>query len=577
MDFQGVKENIRSRVSIVSYIGEKVPLKKSGRHFKGVCPFHQEKTPSFMVSDEKQIFHCFGCGEGGDIFSFLMKFENLTFPEALRELADRAGVELPSQTRQQRSEEEALLKRKEWAYRLNEIAAGFFQQQLKQYPEGQEYLKSRGLTHETIEQFKIGYAPNGWNGLVDHLRHANVPLKMGAEIGVVKEKTNGEFFDFFRHRIIFPIQNAKGKNIGFGGRALAKEEEAKYLNSSDSFIYHKSFEVFGLPQALETIRQNNEIILVEGYMDLIILHQAGIKNTVAPLGTAITPDHLRHLSRYTKNFVLAMDGDTAGRQAAFRSLPAFLELKLTPKGMMLPESQDPDDFVRKNGANAFLNLKNESLTLMEAAIDDTVDKSEKGTQGRLAAWKKLEPLLNQVQDNLEKAIYLKRVEKKLQFDENQLKLQKKTTLIPPKVRSKYSEEERLLLAALVVKPSKARAVLKRESICQNSLFNEVCKQLFLEETDEGVGSLEGKLKEHDPELARLVRELVMIEEGEGFWERVINDCIRKIETRLMDQKLTELNTKITEAEKEADEETLMKLLMEKSKLIEVRKGLNYAS
>lgn len=576
MDFQRAKEEIRSRISIVSFIGEKVPLKKAGRHFKGNCPFHQEKSPSFMVSDEKQMFHCFGCGEGGDIFSFVMKFDNLTFPEALKELAHRAGVELPTRTREQRSQEEALLKRKEWAWRLNEIAADFFRQRLLSTPKASEYLHSRGLTPETIETFGIGYAPDDWVGLSEQLRKAGAPLKMGAEIGLIKEKRDGEFFDFFRHRIIFPIRNAKEKIIGFGGRALAKEEPAKYLNSSDSFIYHKSFEVFGLPEALESIRKEDEIILVEGYIDLISLHQAGIRNAVAPLGTAITEEHLLLLSRYSKNFVLALDGDQAGRQAAFRALPAFLDLGLTPKGLLLPKNQDPDDFIRQNGGEPFLKLKKESLTLMEVTIDTVVDKSESGTKGRLNAWNELKPLLNRVQNRVERGIYLKRVEKALHFEENELQLEKKATPLSQKVRSTFPEEERLLLAALIFRPEKASSVLSEANLFQDRHLREIGTQLFMEGTDEKTSSLESRLKERDPELARWIREMAMIEEGASFWDRVLEDCLRKMASRSTEQKMNELNAAIAKAEKESNEEQLMKLLAEKSELITAKKGMRHA-
>lgn len=340
---QEILGDIRDRIPIVSFIGERIPLKKAGRNYKGLCPFHQEKTPSFMASDEKQIFHCFGCGEGGDIFKFLMKFEGLSFAEAVRQLADRAGVMLPKDAFAKDPDEE-MARKKKWCLRVNQVAAEYFFNALKGPSGGvaRNYLKSRGILDETWTQLFLGYAEKGWDGLIRHLEEKKVPLELAEELGLLKRKSDSKgYYDFFRDRLMFPIISQRGEVIGFSGRALDAndKEAAKYLNSPDSLIYHKSNCVYGLNAAADAIRKTDQVILVEGNIDLVSLHQAGFKNVVAPLGTALTSGHIRLLSRYSKNVVVIFDGDEAGSKASTRALPLFIEAGLTPRAVAMPDGE----------------------------------------------------------------------------------------------------------------------------------------------------------------------------------------------------------------------------------------------
>lgn len=579
-----ILEEIRSRICIVSLIGGRVPLKKSGRHFKGLCPFHQEKTPSFMVSEEKQMFHCFGCSEGGDIFTFLMKLDGLTFPEALEDLAKQAGVELPApQQGDNRSKDSEWARRKAWGYRLNELAMAHFIKTLSS-PQGttaKNYLKSRGIAEETSKTFLLGYAGPEWEGLVEMLQAAGAPIKLAAELGLVKKREKREgYFDFFRDRLIFPILDGKGNIVGFGGRTLSKEESAKYLNSSESFLYRKSNLVYGFPQAKESIRQKEEIVLVEGYTDMISLWQAGEQNVVAPLGTALTTEQIRLLMRFSHNFIVAFDGDDAGTKAALRSLSLFLELELTPKALALPHGFDPDSFIRQEGLEKWNRLKAKAPTLFEYFIQITVRQSGAGTADKLNAWRQIKPLLAQVRNKVEQKIYLRQTAEQLGLEEAALKatpffFQKpKQPLTPSKSPLEtYPEEERLLLAALLLAPETIDIVRQNRHVITHPELKKIFTQLFEKSADERSVALTDLVRKWDRHLAVWIREMALVEEEEGNWKKVANDCLVKIKKRNLEKELDQLNRQIKEAEKNGDESALLKLLSEKSSLMEIKKGL----
>ncbi|OGQ04492.1 MAG: DNA primase [Deltaproteobacteria bacterium RIFCSPLOWO2_12_FULL_44_12] len=574
-----ILEEIRRRLSIVSLIGERIPLKKSGRNFKGICPFHQEKTPSFMVSDEKQIFHCFGCSTGGDIFTFLMKLDGLNFAEALEELARKAGVKLPPRQKSDTPDADAdWMRQKKWALRLNEIAKDFFFKNLHDETKGtpaRQYLKSRGISLELAKQLQLGFSDKSWEALVSVLSEAKAPLKLAADLGLVKKREKEEgYFDFFRARLIFPIFDVKGEIVGFGGRVLEKSDDsAKYLNSSDSILYNKSRTVYGLNWAKEAIRKQEEAILVEGYMDLISLKQAGIENVVAPLGTALTLDHLQLLKRYTTNFVVAFDGDDAGTQAAFRALPLFLGLELVPKALTLPTGMDPDNFIRQEGKEAWEKLKDRSQTLFEYFVDWVIKETGKGTAAKVEAWEKIRPLLAKVKNSVEAGIYRKKVANKLGVDEEWLQTRHETRI--PNLESRtsnlepsYPEEERLLIAAMILKPKVAKMLENIEDIFTDPTLKNLAKQLFQEYAEEknvGLTNIQDKL---DERLAGWIREMALVEEDDTVWEKAAMDCLTKIESKSLGIRLTKLNHEIAIAEDKGDEPLVLSLLTQKNELMQ---------
>ena len=347
--------DLLSQVDIVGVIGGAVTLKKAGKDFKARCPFHQEKTPSFVVSQSKQFYHCFGCGAHGTAIGFLMDYRGLPFVEAVEELAAHAGMEVPKQARSGGHDVDhgAL-------FELTERSTRYFTDQLRQSPEAIQYLKQRNITGETAKKFELGYAPSGWDNLLKTLGTSEQERQHLLQIGVVVKKDSGGHYDRFRQRIIFPIRDLRGRTVGFGGRAIGATDDQtpKYLNSPETIIFHKGTELYGLHQILRARQSLTHIYLVEGYMDVISLAQHGIHNTVAALGTAVTKNHLEKLYRQCKELVFCFDGDAAGQKAAWRTMEIALPLLKEGRQiyfMFMPENDDPDTFVTKHGRDEFEN------------------------------------------------------------------------------------------------------------------------------------------------------------------------------------------------------------------------------
>ncbi|HEB02137.1 MAG TPA: DNA primase, partial [Nitrospirae bacterium] len=316
MSSDGAAEEVKSRLDIVEHISDYVQLKRSGANYKGLCPFHNEKTPSFMVHPAKQIFHCFGCNAGGDVFTFTMKHEGLSFPEALALLARRAGVELKPQSGYKKGERERLKA-------AVVEAMSFFQAELKRSKVAGEYINKRGLTPETVKEFSIGYVPQGWHNLLNHLKKKGFKEDVIIKAGLAVKGDRGPY-DVFRARLIFPILDMHGEPVAFGGRVI-DDGQPKYLNSPESTLFKKSDTLYALSHSREAMRKEGFAAVSEGYLDAIMCHQHGIVNVVAPLGTALTAGHLKKLLRHTEDIVLVFDGDSAGVAAARRSLNLIMD------------------------------------------------------------------------------------------------------------------------------------------------------------------------------------------------------------------------------------------------------------
>lgn len=350
-------EKVSESNNVVDIISQYTQLKPSGGGLMGRCPFpdHVEKTASFSVSETKQVYHCFGCHKSGNVFSFLRDYQGMSFPEAVEYLANRASIPMPApdtnEVRDQAGEKKKLL------LKVNRLAADYFLEQLKRVSHDhpvKKYIASRGLSEDTLQTFGVGYAAPEWDGLEKFLATKQVPMALAEEARLVKARTNKSgYFDIFRDRLMFPIFSAMGEPIAFGGRYLEKKEnEPKYLNSPETPVFIKGKVLYGLSQTARYIRSEDMALIVEGYMDLVSLYQAGVRNVVATMGTALTPEHGKMLKRMTKNVVALFDGDSAGIEAAERSLPILLAADLYPKGLTLPNSMDPDDYVRKYGPEA---------------------------------------------------------------------------------------------------------------------------------------------------------------------------------------------------------------------------------
>jgi len=410
-------EQVREANNLVDIVGQYTQLKPSSGGYMGRCPFpdHQEKTASFSVSEVKQVYYCFGCAKKGNIFRFIQDLMGLGFPETIEFLANRAHISLPERTADPGADQQA--NRKKELVRISGLAAQYFAQQFQklpaQHPARVYALEKRGLSQATIERFQIGYAGEEWDGLVQHLKKLQVSLALAEEARLIKARKEGQgYFDVFRDRLMFPIQNQMGETIAFGGRIIA-QGEPKYLNSADTPIFIKGRVLYGLSQAAKHIRAHDQVIVVEGYMDVVALAQAGVENVVASMGTAFTPEHARIFARMTKNAIALFDGDSAGQNAAERSLPILLAADLHPKGLILPDGQDPDDFVRAKGADALVQLISQAPDLFSMVFGLWTRGYRGDSSHKVQIVDQLMPLFQVIQDTRLKSLYEGEVAQKL--------------------------------------------------------------------------------------------------------------------------------------------------------------------
>lgn len=381
-------DKVRDTAQIEEVVGEFVVLKKRGTSLIGLCPFHNEKTPSFHVSVSKGIFKCFGCGEGGDSLSFIMKHEKYSYPEAIRFLAEKYNIDI--EETEQSPEQVAAQDKRESLYIVNQWAKDFFVNSLWKTQEGKSiglsYFKERGYTEDTIKKFELGFSPNQWSALVDAAQNLGHDLERMEEVGLSVAKKDGGYYDRFRERMIFPIHSLSGRILGFGGRTLRTEKNVpKYVNSPESEIYNKSNVLYGLHFARKKIAQEDVAYIVEGYADVLSMHQAGVENVVSSSGTSLTQGQIRLIGRYTKNTTLLFDGDEAGIQAALRGSDLLLEEGMNVKVLLFPDGDDPDSYIKKHGSSAFENFVQENSEdfvpfkakiLLGRAGEDPIKKAE---------------------------------------------------------------------------------------------------------------------------------------------------------------------------------------------------------
>ena len=415
---RGFSEEVRQQADIVRIVSDYVSLKKKGMNHWACCPFHSEKSPSFSVNGSKQFFKCFGCGKAGDVFTFVMEIEGSPFPEAVATVAAKMGIPIPA-VDTSREYEEADRWRGE-LLELNKWATEFFEHQLTETVEGRramEYLARRGLTEETRRGFRIGYAPNSWEALGNHLRARGASPHQIERSGLVTLRENGRgFYDRFRGRLIFPITDAQGRLIAFGGRIIG-EGEPKYLNSPETALYTKGQHLFGLHQAREAMRQRGFVILVEGYLDFLVPYQAGVRNLVASLGTALTETQVRLLGRYVRQIIVNFDPDSAGVAATRRSLEVLLANGFKVNVLTLPENLDPDEFVGRYGAEGYQKALRNSSRFLDYIVEQAVRTHDLGTpEGKVETINEILPYLKLVRDRIEQLEYVGRIADRLRID-----------------------------------------------------------------------------------------------------------------------------------------------------------------
>jgi DNA primase len=580
-------DQVRAAADIVKIVGDYVKLRKAGANFMGLCPFHQEKTPSFAVHPTKQIFHCFGCGVGGDVFKFVMMMDNLSFPEALRRVAEKVGITI--RDREGGEGSDARARERAALYKLHEAAAKFYAAQLGATAEGRAargYLADRGLNDETVAQFRLGYAPANGQALASHLSSLGLSTEVVERSGLVLSASGGEGnrrFDRFRRRIIFPIANESGKVVAFGGRALG-DDQPKYLNSPETPIYTKGRVLFHLDRAGSAIRKLDYAILVEGYMDCIAVASSGIENVVATCGTSLTEGQIRLLARYTRRAVVNYDPDSAGTAATQRSLDLLLEEGFEAKVLALSGGLDPDSFVRKLGAAAYREKLAAAPTYLDYLTERAASQNDMSRpEGKVAAANAVLPYLARVPNAMLRAELANRLAERLRLDSRLLLEELKRTSrtrgqVPSRgepgslhveaPKTQATPAEKKLLRAFFDSDEMAGEFLARlvtSGACEGLAAEGIFRRLFELYTDGEKLEINHVEEWFDGPAQRLVYESVM-ESSETPSREVLSGCVLSLEKRRGLRERERLQREIQAAEREGDLARLNQLRAAKARV-----------
>jgi DNA primase len=591
-------EEVKNAADIVDIISDYVLLKKTGQNYSGLCPFHSEKTPSFTVSPSKQIFHCFGCNTGGNVFTVLMKHDGLSFPEAVRELAKRFSVTLPEKPisgsmRRMIDEREHLLA-------INRMAMAFYRRILLESPRGEaarQYIRRRQLSKSIVQNFGLGYAPPGWNSLLNYLLHKKIPIQLVEKSGlIIPKKSKNGFYDRFRDRIMFPIVNLQNQVIGFGGRVL-DDSLPKYLNSPETPVYNKSTSLYGLNRGKEKCRETRSVFIVEGYFDLLALHRHGIDNSAATLGTALTEAHIRILKGFVESVFLVFDADDAGIKASLRGVGIFIKAGMDARIVLLPQGHDPDSYLAEFGPEAFRRQAESSLDIISFLIQTAEKKHGLSVRGKMKIIDDLTMYLSSIEEDV-RSLYIRELSERLSVEEYIIidkvrQLIRSNTGIQARQRlgpaaSPDDSKEKIHLANTPVPDNKkkvARDRLERQILSMMMQFPEILPEIvqtnvldyFTNETLKSLGKVilaqnqkgDGQLSNlmsivDDDEKRNILASLAF---KEDLWNR--RDC-RKVITKLVQRSpirySLSLNEQIKAAEKENNQPLLLKLLRMKQDL-----------
>ena len=561
---QHIVEQVQSSSDIVDVISSHIPLKRAGRSFKACCPFHGEKTPSFFVSPEKQIWHCFGCGAGGSVFNFIALYERISFPEAVRLLAEKAAIAIP----ETRGREDGEGKKKDDLYRLNEFAASWFAHQLHATDSGKRvlaYLQRRGMNPELIERFALGYAPESWDGLYNAARKKGHREDALLTLGLVMRKEGGNrIFDRFRKRLMIPISDASGRIVAFSGRVL-DEGTPKYMNSPESPLFNKSRSLYGLHHAKRELIDRGFSIVVEGYFDLFALHAAGIGNAVASQGTAFTADHARILKRYAGEVVMSFDADAAGQGAAMRSLDAFLNEDLRVRVLVLPSPHDPDTFIRDKGGAAFADLVTHAPDYFDFLLDHLCRRHDHRSEvGRSRIASDFLDALAQVGDGILREAYRKKLSERIDISQEYIieALKKKGRRRGPAAGGadetgfealRLPAGEREIVKLMLEDENiirQAALELTAEDFRHEQLQRIAARVFALVRDNQWTGCTRLLACLDDEHCTRLVSRLITEEEPGGDRSQVARDCIRFLKKRNLKEEIGKITKEISRRERE---------------------------
>lgn len=569
--------DIKARLSIVDVIQDFVSLKKSGKNHIGLCPFHDDNNPSMHVNDEKGFFHCFSCGAGGDVFGFLMRYSNIGFPEALKELARKAGVRLPAPRPRTKSE-----KKKEATsarfFEINSLVSSFYSRNLhssrKNSARAREYLESRGISPEIIEEFKLGFAPDSWDAAMKFASKNNIGVKELEELGLVVARESGSgHYDRFRNRIIFPISEITGRICGFGGRTLSEDEskQPKYMNSPESPVFDKGSVLYGLYHSKSEIGRKRKAVLVEGYMDFIKLYANGIRNVVATLGTAFTNEHARFLRRFCEEVVIVYDGDTAGIRSAVRAGEILLEQGISSSICRIPDGLDPDDYLEEHGSESLAELVADAVDVSDFIIDDTFARYREKKVSSGESIKLLVDLVSKIKDPVRSAEAVSKATGLFGVRESEFLSLVKTSnpgrnrgsLAPAALIPEKNIHEREIVRILLKFPHLISAE-KIENISGD--FENGDLKVILKRVGEGefteVSSLMSSFEKI--EMQQLLSELIFSSDDlidETTSEKILNDCVKELELRDIAFKRNQVIERIRK-QRDSSDKTLERKLVE---------------
>jgi DNA primase len=584
---RGFADDVKNQADIVRIISDYVTLKKRGANHMACCPFHSEKTPSFNVHQTKGIYKCFGCGAGGSVFDFIMRIEGCTFPESVRIIAEKSGIPIPAA--EESEDYKKLAQTREVILKLNEWAAAFFESQLNLGTEGErarEYIKARGITEDTQKLFRVGYAPDRWDGLVNHLKEMGATTDEIDSSGLAVVKEQGGFYDRFRGRVIFPIADSQNRVIAFGGRVMG-EGEPKYLNSPETAVYTKGRNLFGLAHSKNQIRNLGFAILVEGYLDCIIPFQEGVHNVVASLGTALTDSQVRLLRRYMDQpqIVVNFDPDSAGKAATMRSIEMLLSEGFKVNILHMPTNEDPDEYVRAHGGESFLKLLKTTQPYIEYIIDTvTGDYDISRPSGKVEAINSILPHLARMRDKVARADYADQIADRLKVDSRVIRdelkrvaTNRQQSLDPKRVRAaqEITQAERQLLELMLASEDVRRAIapnLKEEDyadLATASLFTTIIT-LHGEEADIDFSTITERVEgEQDRDLisALLISDLAWaIENDFDTLFKKATEALSSLRRRKLERRLDQIQMELGQAEREQDNELVLRLYQEKTEV-----------
>lgn len=577
-------ENLKNQINIVDVVGRRVKLKRAGANFKGLCPFHNEKTPSFMVSESRQYFNCFGCGARGDVIAFVEKYDNLDFTEAVEKLSEEYGIPMEKFSRAGNDLKPY--------YEVNRMAAAYFYRAFTGGPNpGYSYMKGRQIEPRILKKFGIGYADGQWDSLYRYLKSQKVPDKIMLELGLVSQ-SRGKIYDRFRNRVMFPIINTSGKVIGFGGRALDSNTPAKYLNSPESRVFQKKNNLYGLNISRRDAGKEHYLILVEGYMDAIALYQSGIQNVCASLGTALTENQARLLHRYTDSVVLSYDADNAGRKAALRGIEILRKERCSVRVLHVTDGKDPDEFVKKNGKEAFLKLIEGALPYAEYKLDTARRHSDlQSSEGKIAYLKEAAQIIAAL-DPVEQEEYVTRVAQEMRISRDAMS--REVGMAAQNSRGVYAQDrredererqkrkeirsgarsvpswERTLLKLVIDDPSRVKDLDKYPGMMESGLSKDVLAILLQnpEQRKIDVNQLLDTLPQEEREVLQQILSNVAVDPSQA--DRVFHDCVRTWEISRMTAREKELITMLSMAD---ENENADKIRAWSSDLMRVQKEI----